>query len=96
MTGKAAVVSDQQRLDAIFARAQGLQSDPELLSDFAKYLCILVSGFLEKSLAELVLEHSRQTGGPTLQRYVESNTKRFTNANAEKIVVLQTELEKMA
>jgi HEPN superfamily RiboL-PSP-like protein len=88
MTGRAAVASDEQRLDAIFARAGTLQYDPELLSDFAKYLCILVSGYLEKSLAELVLEHSRQVGAPSLQRFVESKTKRFANANAERIAQL--------
>ncbi|SRR6266446_108217 len=88
MTGRAAVASDEQRLDAIFARAGTLQYDAELLSDFAKYLCILVSGYLEKSLAELVLEHSRQVGAPSLQRFVESKTKRFANANAERIAQL--------
>ena len=88
MTGRAAVASDEQRLDAVFARVGALQHDPELLSDFAKYLCILVSGYLEKSLAELVLEHSRQVGAPSLQRFVESKTKRFANANAERIAQL--------
>src|SRR5260370_27965175 len=34
------------------------------------------------------LEHARKVGGPSLQRFVESNTKRFTNANAERIAQL--------
>jgi len=63
MTGRAAVLSDQQRLDAIFARARTLQHDPELLSDFARYLCILVSGYLEKSLAELVFRTRSESSG---------------------------------
>lgn len=88
MTGRASVASDQHRLDAIFARVSALGHDPELLSDFAKYLCILVSGYLEKSLAELVLEHARQVGAKSMQRFVENNTKRFTNANAERIAQL--------
>lgn len=75
----------EQRLDATFRRidASGLES--EVLSDFARYLCVLVSGYLEKAVYELVLEHARKNGAPSLQRFIDHRTKRFTNANAQKL-----------
>lgn len=75
----------KQRLDATFGRVQGVQYDPELQSDFAKYLCVLVSGYIERAMIELVLEHARGKGAPTLLRFVEQRTRTFTNANASRI-----------
>ena len=86
MNGRQAIASHQQRIDAVFLRANGLNSDPELLADFAKYLCILVAGFIEKSFSEIALEHARKCGAPTLQNFVERNTSKFTNANTAKII----------
>lgn len=88
MTGRAAVTREQQRLDAVFARVDTLPSNAELRSDFARYLCVLVSGFLETAVAELILEHSRRSAAPTIQRFVDSKTSGFTNANSEKLLQL--------
>ena len=75
----------KQRLDATFNRVKGIGRDSELQSDFARYLCVLVSGYIEQAVVELVLEHARGKGAPTLQRFVEQKTKRFTNANAARV-----------
>ena len=75
----------KQRLDATFGRVQGVQYDPELQSDFAKYLCVLVSGYIERAMVELVLEHAREKGAPTLLRFVEQRTRTFTNASSSRI-----------
>src|ERR1019366_2602885 len=90
MTGRAEVRRRETRLDATFQRVKSLgpNVDLEVQSDFARYLCVLVAGYLEKAVAELVLEHARRCGGPTLQRYVETSTKRFTNAKSEKLKTL--------
>lgn len=88
MKGRAAIHSHRQRIEAAFSRSESLQHDAELLADHAKYLCVLVSGFVEKAMAEIVLEHARRVGAPSLQRYVERNTSRFTNANSTKIIQL--------
>ena len=82
MTGRAEVARLRQRLDATFERVKGVGHDSELQSDFAKYLCVLVSGYIEKALVELVLEHARNKGAPTLQRFVEQRTKRIKNPKA--------------
>jgi len=87
MTGRAEVSRLKSRLDATFNRGKSLAShaDLETQADFARYLCVLVSGYVEKSIAELVLEHSRHHAATTLQRYVESNTRRFANANCQRL-----------
>ena len=85
MNGPAQVARLVQRLDATFARVSTVSEDPEIQSDFAKYLCVLVSGFLEYSVRELVQEHARQQSSPSVQRFVEASTRRFTNANSEKL-----------
>lgn len=88
MTGRGEVARLQRKLDATFQRAAGIQGDLELLADFARYLCVLVSGFLEQSVRELVLEHTRKKASPTVQRYVESRLRRFTNAKAQRLIDL--------
>ena len=85
MTGQAEIHQLKQRLDATFDRVKGVGQDAELQSDFAKHLCVLVSGYIERSLIVLILEHARGKGAPTLQRFVEQRTKRFANANASRI-----------
>ena len=85
MTGRVEVLRMKQRLDATFDRVKGVDYDPELQSDLAKYLCVLVSGYIERAMVELVLEHAQGKGAPTLQRFVEQRTKTFTNANASRI-----------
>jgi len=85
MNGRAQVARLKQRLDATFGRINGVGPDLELRSDFAKYLCILVSGYLENAVVELVLEHARRSGAPSFERFVETRTRRFANANAQRL-----------
>ena len=61
----------KQRLDATFNRANVVGPELKLQADFARYLCVLVSGYIEKAVVAFVLEHARQRGGPTLQRFIE-------------------------
>ena len=85
MSGLVEVARLKQRLDDTFDRIGGIDSDPELQSDFAKYLCVLVSGYIERAVVHIVQEHARREGGPTLQRFVEEYTKRGMNPNTGKI-----------
>lgn len=85
MNGCIEVARLKQRLDATFQRVANLNFDLELQSDFSRYLCVLVSGYLEKAVTELILEHARRSGAPSLQRFVEANTRKFTNAKTKKL-----------
>jgi RiboL-PSP-HEPN len=85
MNGRAEIWRLKQRLDATFKRVEQVGSDLELRSDFACYLCILVSGYLERAIIEIVLEHSRQNSSPSIQRFVESRTHNMTNLNSQRL-----------
>jgi hypothetical protein len=85
MTGRAKVASEKQRLDATFRRAVAIGSDAELLSDFARYLCVLVAGFLEQAVIELLLEHVRNQSRPSVLRHLDARLRQFTTANTQRI-----------
>ena len=76
MTGRAEVERRRRQLDTTFARARGLDADAELLSDFARYLCVLVSGFVEQATIELLLEYVRNRSERSIQSYVEGRVRR--------------------
>jgi len=65
-----------QRLDSTFDRARQLDYESELQADFAKYLCILVAGFLERSVEAIVVEHARRNTAPRFASYVEISIRR--------------------
>jgi hypothetical protein len=85
MTGRAEVARQKKRLDAVFDRASIISGDAELLSDFARYLCVLVAGFLEQAMIELVLEYVRTHSHESVVRYVEGNLRRWTSASSQRI-----------
>lgn len=88
MIGRAAVHSHKQRIDAAFKRASAIESDFELQADFACYLCILISGFLEKATQELLQEYCHGASSPAVRGFVERQLKFFTNLNREKLLQL--------
>ncbi len=88
MSGLIEVARMKQRLDDTFSRVRKIEYDPQLQSDFAKYLCVLVSGYIETAISQLLQEHARRAGARTLQNFVENKTRRITNANADKIAQL--------
>ena len=85
MTGRAEVHRLRQVLDNTFDRAKAIGTDSELQSDFARYLCILVSGFLENAVIELILEHTRRHSQPSIQRFVELRSRKITNVKAQRL-----------
>lgn len=85
MTSHAEVSTLKKRLDATFERAKDVGQDTELQSDFARYLCVLVSGYIEQAIVHIVLGHARESNTPTLERFVERRTRRFANAKIGRI-----------
>lgn len=86
MRGAVEVHRLRSRLEATFSRAQSLRgSDDEVLSDLARYLCVLVCGFVEKAVAELAFEHCRARSHKTVLSYSVSQLDRVGNLNAERL-----------
>jgi HEPN superfamily RiboL-PSP-like protein len=78
----------RSRLKAAFDRARGIDADPETQADYARYLCVLVSGFVETAVAELAIEHCRGRSAPTVLNYASIQLDRTQNLNAGKLLQL--------
>lgn len=88
MSGRGEVHRLRSRLDATFARAPDPTADPEFQADFAKYLCILVSGYLESALCALLLGYAQSRSSREVASFVERQLGPWTNPKAEKIIDL--------
>jgi len=82
------VVQHKQRLDALFGKAGELTNDAELLSNWARYLCVLASGFIEASVRTLILEYVSVRANREVTHYVGQKLRRFQNAKMSKILDL--------
>jgi len=88
MIGRSEVARLRLRLDATLARSPSPMTDIEVQSDFAKYFCILVSGFLENALVALVLDVAQKRSAPEIALFVERRLDHWTNPSCEKIIQL--------
>ncbi len=71
MSGRSEVASLKARLNATFARVDRVELDDlELRSDFARYLCVLVCGYLERAVVELLLHYTRTHANAGVTGYV--------------------------
>ena len=88
MTGAREVARLKSRLDATFGRLPSPSADVEVQSDFAKYLCVLVSGFFENAVVALVLDFAERRSSPEVSAFVERQLQHWTNPNTEKVCTL--------
>ena len=82
------VLRSQSRLDNLFGKVSYMSDDPELQAHWSRYLCVLVSGFLETSIREIFSEYTKTKASPKIVNYVERQLERFQNPNAEAILQL--------
>jgi hypothetical protein len=76
----------RDRLDNLFKKIDVLQGDPELQAHFARYLCILVSGFLENAIIAIYSTYARDKAVPYVANYVESQLGRSPNPNMDRFL----------
>jgi hypothetical protein len=89
MRGNTPVHALHARLAATFARATQLPLDDlELKSDFSKYLCVLVSGFLETAVSTCVIEFCRKKSHSAVAKYTTQQLSQLQNLKAEKLLQL--------
>lgn len=88
MTGSSEVALLRSRLTAAFARIDRISEDElELRSDYAQYLCVRVSGFLERAVVELLNQHTFQRSSTTVSTYVSRRLLAgFQNPSKDKII----------
>jgi hypothetical protein len=84
----------QKKIDDLFKEAKNLPSDPEILSHWAKYLCVLISGFLETGIAAIYVQYAQDRSHKNVTNYVTSELDFFMNPSMEKILVLAGSFDK--
>lgn len=87
MSGRAEADKLKKRLDSTFGRAP-VAGDPEVLADFARYLCVLVSGYLESVIVALVVDYAARRSAPEIAAFVDAQLKNWTNPKVNKILAL--------
>lgn len=78
----------RQRLDNLFGQISVFSGNPELQSQWARYLCVLVSGFLETSICAIYGEFARRTASPYVANFVKCELGSFQNPKMGKILDL--------
>eukprot|EP01037_Dinobryon_pediforme_P044413 gene44413-56170_t len=57
----------------------------EMHAHWAKYTCVLISGFIEQSMKEIFLEHASQTAAPRIRKYLEGTWPNSKNMKCDAI-----------
>jgi hypothetical protein len=78
------ILAHRQKLDFLFGRASSLPSVVDQ-SEWSKYLCVLVAGFVEESLRVLLEDYCAKHAAQNLQRFVSSELREVTNCKTGRI-----------
>lgn len=73
------------RLDRVFESSKNID-DEEIKSHYARYLCVLTSGYLEESVKIIIGNYVSNRTPPAILNYVNSTTSNLTNLKTEKII----------
>ncbi|BAZ84005.1 HEPN domain-containing protein [Dolichospermum compactum] len=78
------ILAHRQRIDNLFKKV-ALFEELEIKSEWSKYLCILVSGFIEESLRVLLEKYCENKASVNIQKFVGKKIDDITNCKTEKI-----------
>lgn len=78
------IVSHEHRIDILFQKAAAI-TDPADQAHWAKYLCVLVSGYIEESLRTLLEQYALTRAAPVIQNYVSRSIGDITNCSINKM-----------
>jgi hypothetical protein len=78
------IENEKERLDSLFKKI-GEVEDIELKAHWAKYLCVLLSGFIENAMKITLNKYSRSKSHNNIADFVGSRLRRVTNLNEERI-----------
>lgn len=83
--GRQEVARRRQRIVALLGTINGAGLGAELTAHYARYLCVLVSGYAEQSVKELVTQYSRSRSSAPIQRYVGKQVGLVRNIDYERL-----------
>ncbi|WP_016953387.1 HEPN domain-containing protein [Anabaena sp. PCC 7108] len=78
------ILAHRQKIDNLFKKVASF-TEPEIQSEWSKYLCILVSGFIEESLRVLLEKYCENKASPNIQKFVTKQIQDITNCKTSRI-----------
>ncbi|TVP55819.1 MAG: hypothetical protein EA343_24710 [Nodularia sp. (in: Bacteria)] len=78
------ILAHRQKIDNLFNKVAYF-TEPEIKSEWSKYLCILVSGFIEESLRVLLEKYCEDKASPNIQKFVTKQIESITNCKTSRI-----------
>ena len=84
MANNASLHEISSRLDRIFETSKNIDDD-EIKSHYARYLCVLTSGYLEESVKIIIGNYVVTRTPPTVLNYINSSINNLTNLKTEKL-----------
>ncbi len=82
------IVRRENRLDSLFKRIEHTAEDSELQSHWTRYLCVLVSGFLEGSIRTTFASYANTHAQSNVASFVTAQLGFLQNPKMGKILVL--------
>lgn len=82
------IYRDRSKIDALIKRYETFKGQHRLMSDLSKYLCVVISGYLEQSIKRILIEFNKNNADPRITRYADINLKFFQSADTDSIFQL--------
>lgn len=76
------------RIEDTFERAKAFDDRPDVQADYVRYLCVLVTGYLEQAVVSVVLNYVDTAGSASFSRYVSKTLQRPGSMRADNILRL--------
>lgn len=81
------LLGQKHRLEWLIGEASKFQGDQlELQAHWARYLCVLVAGFLENSLSDVYSRYSKECANAQVSNYVEAVLGKIQNPKSSKFL----------
>ena len=81
------LVRQKQRIEWLINQARSFDGDQlELQSHWARYLCVLVAGFLENAISEVYSSYVQKCSNEQVANYVEAVLGRIQNPKSQKFL----------
>lgn len=82
------VVSHEDRLARLIRLAEGPDLGEEVQAQLARYICVLLSGYLEESLRQILGDYANRCCSKRVAHFVQTELRDFQNPKADKVVLL--------
>lgn len=83
----------KDRIDGLFELGRGPNFDGTVAAHWSRYLCVLISGFLEDSVRTILIDYATRRAQPSCARFIIGRVREFSNAKMNKILDLIGEFD---